>query len=123
MINPKLVRERIRDVRKQQNYTIAQFAEKLNMSVSAYTKLESGQTALTIERMNEIASFLALDSELLLGLPETSPQEPVTLGQFNEQMRKIETMLSVIVKEVHLLKNRVGKLEAEIKETKVATLN
>jgi transcriptional regulator with XRE-family HTH domain len=93
------------------------------MSASAYTKLESGQTALTIERMNEIASFLALDSELLLGLPEASPQEPVTLGQFNEQMRKVETMLSVIVKEVHLLKNRVGKLEAEIKETKAATLN
>jgi transcriptional regulator with XRE-family HTH domain len=92
------------------------------MSVSAYSKLESGQTALTIERMNEIASFLALDSELLLGLPETSPQEPVTLGQFNEQMRKVETMLSVIVKEVHLLKNRIDKIEAEMKEAKAMKL-
>jgi transcriptional regulator with XRE-family HTH domain len=104
MIDPKLVLERIRGARKQRNYTIAQFAEKLNMSASAYTKLENGQTALTIDRINEIAALLAIDFTALI-LPENASDFSIILGQLNERMTQVERILHVIVSDVNTLKN------------------
>jgi transcriptional regulator with XRE-family HTH domain len=112
MINPELILERVRQLRKQRNYTREQFAQKLNMSASAYSKIESGQTALTIERLNEIATALGVEGKVLFfeeGEEIPPVQEFVTVQQFNERMGKIENMRYVIVKEVNMLKHRFEK--------------
>jgi transcriptional regulator with XRE-family HTH domain len=105
MIDPKLVLRRIRNARKKQNYTIAQFAEKLNISCSAYAKLENGETALTIDRLNEIATILVIDTKDLLDM-EKEEKELITKEEFKQEIDKLGSMLYVIVKEVNILKKK-----------------
>lgn len=111
MINPKLILERIRQLRKQRNYTVEQFAEILQISSSAYSKIESGQTTLTIDRINEVATALGVEGKVLFFEEEEMPpiQEFVTVQQFNKRMGKIENMLYIIVKEVNMLKHKIDK--------------
>ncbi|MBD1365058.1 helix-turn-helix transcriptional regulator [Mucilaginibacter sp. ZT4R22] len=51
----------IRSRRLQLNYTQEYIAYKLNMSQNAYSKLELGYTAVTIERLVELCDALEMD--------------------------------------------------------------
>lgn len=42
-------------LRTKHNYTEEYVARKMNMSQSAYSRLESGKTELSLERMEELA--------------------------------------------------------------------
>jgi transcriptional regulator with XRE-family HTH domain len=61
MFNGKLLAMAIRSRRLQLNYTQEYIAYKLNMSQNAYSKLELGYTAVTIERLVELCSALEVD--------------------------------------------------------------
>ncbi|WP_224751106.1 helix-turn-helix domain-containing protein [Mucilaginibacter pankratovii] len=61
MFNGKLLAMTIRSRRLQLNYTQEYIAYKLNMSQNAYSKLELGYTAVTIERLVELCDALEMD--------------------------------------------------------------
>jgi transcriptional regulator with XRE-family HTH domain len=61
MFNGKLLAMAIRSRRLQLNYTQEYIAYKLNMSQNAYSKLELGYTAVTIERLVELCNALEVD--------------------------------------------------------------
>ncbi len=60
MIFPKIedVISRIQDVRKQKGYSLEYMAEELQISHSAYYKLENNQSRLTVDRLIEISKIL-----------------------------------------------------------------
>lgn len=54
----KLVGQRLQLLRLERNLTQEQMSEKLNLSTSAYCKIEYGETDLTLTRLNKIADIL-----------------------------------------------------------------
>ena len=58
--------KRMRDRRMEKNYTQAYVASKLGISQNAYSKIESGLTNFSIERLYDIADILEVDIKELL---------------------------------------------------------
>ena len=58
---------KIKHIRELKNYTQEYIANKLNLSIRAYSKIETGETQLTINRLNEISDILEVDPIELLG--------------------------------------------------------
>ena len=58
----KLVGQRLQLLRLERNLTQEQISEKLNLSTSAYCKIEYGETDLTLTRLNKIADILNMSA-------------------------------------------------------------
>lgn len=54
------LRQNIRDIREDQGLTQAQMAEKLNLSVEGYAKIERGSSQVKIDRLEQIACVLGI---------------------------------------------------------------
>jgi len=61
------VKKRLKSIRKEKNYTQGFVAEKLGISLRAYSKIESGETQMTIERLNDIVTILDVNPNQILG--------------------------------------------------------
>ncbi len=57
---------RIKDLREFSDYSIADFANKVNMTIEDYTKLEQGEMDIPIGIMYNIAAALEIDPTVLL---------------------------------------------------------
>lgn len=57
---------KLRLLREAKNWNQEQVAEKLGVSQNAYSKIESGQTRLTVDRVNELAVIFEVDPEYLI---------------------------------------------------------
>lgn len=58
MNNEELIRDNIKKYREQRNWTQAEMADKLAMSVTGYAKIEQGKTGLDAKRLYQIAQVL-----------------------------------------------------------------
>ncbi|WP_455666684.1 helix-turn-helix domain-containing protein [Phocaeicola sp.] len=56
----KVVGERLKVLRIEKRMTQEEMGEKLNLSTSAYCKMEYGETDLTLTRLNQIAEALEI---------------------------------------------------------------
>ena len=62
----KDIAARIKDLREFSDYSIADFANKVNMTIEDYTKLEQGEMDIPIGIMYNIAAALEIDPTVLL---------------------------------------------------------
>ncbi|GAA0524489.1 hypothetical protein GCM10009415_02180 [Chitinophaga japonensis] len=60
------VTEKLRSLRRKQEYSQEYMAIMLNISQNAYSRLENGKTPLTINRLFEICALLKVDPGELL---------------------------------------------------------
>lgn len=58
---------KIKQIRELKNLTQEHMSNQLGLSVRAYSKIESGETQLTINRLKEISSILEIDPIEILG--------------------------------------------------------
>lgn len=58
---------KIKQIRELKNLTQDFVAQQLGLSVRAYSKIETGETQLTIFRLNEISKILGVDPIEVLG--------------------------------------------------------
>jgi len=58
---------KIKQLRELKNFTQEHMAQQLGLSTRAYSKIESGETQLTINRLNEISEILGIDPMEVLG--------------------------------------------------------
>lgn len=61
------VNEKIRQIRELKNLSQEYIANELGLSIRAYSKIESGETQLTINRLNEISKILSVSPQEILG--------------------------------------------------------
>ena len=61
---------KIKQIRELKNITQEYVAQKLGLSTRAYSKIESGETQLTINRLNEISEVLGIGSMEVLGFDD-----------------------------------------------------
>ena len=55
------INEKIRRIRESKEWSQEQMAEKLNMSLNGYAKIERGETKLYLDKLEQIAQILDLD--------------------------------------------------------------
>jgi len=61
-----LIEEKIKSIRELKNYTQGYMAEELGITQAAYSKIESGQTKLTMSKINDIAQIFDMPVEDLV---------------------------------------------------------
>lgn len=64
----KIISKNIKDIRTEKGYTQESFAEKMNVSWSYVSKLETGILNLSIGKIVELANYLEVDVKELLKL-------------------------------------------------------
>ncbi|AYL99140.1 helix-turn-helix domain-containing protein [Mucilaginibacter celer] len=63
----------IRFIREKKNYSQAYIAAKLSISQNAYSKMELGNSTLTVERLLMIAELLEMTVPELINYPAPTP--------------------------------------------------
>ena len=61
---------KIKQIRELKNFTQEYMAQKLKLSTRAYSKIETGETQLTINRLNEISEVLEVQPMEILGFDD-----------------------------------------------------
>lgn len=61
---------KIKQIRELKNLTQEYVAQKLGLSTRAYSKIETGETQLTINRLNEISAILGVGPIEVLGFDD-----------------------------------------------------
>lgn len=62
------INEKIRRIRESKEWSQEQMAEKLNMSLNGYAKIERGETKLYLDKLEQIAQILDIDVVILIKL-------------------------------------------------------
>ena len=62
--NPEI---KLKNLRELKNFTQEYMAQQLGLTTRAYSKIETGETQLTINRLNEISKILNVDPIEALG--------------------------------------------------------
>jgi transcriptional regulator with XRE-family HTH domain len=111
---------KIKQIRELKNVTQEYIATQLGLSIRAYSKIETGETQLTINRLNEISKALGIDPIEVLGFDDKQvfnncKQEGNynTIGtthlNFPEKLiQQYEKTIAVLEDEVKLLKGLLG---------------
>jgi transcriptional regulator with XRE-family HTH domain len=110
------VEKKIRQIRDLKGYSQEYVASALGISTRAYSKIESGETQLTINRLNQISEILGVNPREILGFDTSmvfnnSPQNQAG-GQYTaynnteiEYVRKLyEKLLAEKDEVIRLLK-------------------
>lgn len=61
---------KIKKIRELKNLTQEHIAQQLGLTIRAYSKIETGETQLTIARLNEISAILEIDPMEVLGFDD-----------------------------------------------------
>ena len=61
---------KIKQIRELKNFTQEYVAQKLGLSTRAFSKIETGETQLTINRLNEISAVLGIGPMEVLGFDD-----------------------------------------------------
>ncbi|WP_439258053.1 helix-turn-helix domain-containing protein [Lonepinella sp. BR2271] len=54
--------QKVRTIREMNHWTQEQMAEKLDMSVNGYAKIERGESKLSLEKLEQIANLFNMDA-------------------------------------------------------------
>ncbi|MDN3210577.1 helix-turn-helix domain-containing protein [Haemophilus sp. SZY H51] len=76
------VNEKVRLFRELNQWSQEEMAERMNMSVAGYAKIERGETNISLHKLKQIASVLQID---LLDLLSTHDSGVILVGGENNQ--------------------------------------
>ncbi|PJB15284.1 MAG: transcriptional regulator [Flavobacteriales bacterium CG_4_9_14_3_um_filter_32_8] len=115
--------EKVRALRKAKGFSQSAMAEKLNLSQKAYSKIECGETHLTLERLDEISNLLGynklqiitLDVEVILGkMP--MPDDVINylpIDLVEKLINEYEVKLKALIKELEIAKATIKQFNQE----------
>lgn len=66
------INEKIRTLRENKHWSQEELAEKLNMSLNGYAKIERGENNLTIQKLEKIAQVFGIDILELMSFGESN---------------------------------------------------
>ena len=100
---------KIKKIREFKNLTQEYIADQLGVSTRAYSKIESGETKLTIERLNQISEIFQIPAIEILGFNDKQ------IFNHCKQEGNIGINHNYSSKELILqFKNQISHLESEI---------
>jgi len=108
---------KIKQIRELKNVTQEYIATQLGLSIRAYSKIETGETQLTINRLNEISKALGIDPIEVLGFDDKQvfnnckQDGYIGINHINlpeKLIQQYEKTIAVLEDEVKLLKGLLG---------------
>jgi len=111
---------KIKQIRELKNVSQEFVANKLGLSIRAYSKIETGETQLTINRLNEISEALGVDPIEVLGFDDKQVFNNCKDGNFGsgdgyiynalpeKLIQQYEKTIAVLEDEIKLLKGLLG---------------
>ena len=102
------VGSKIRRMREENKWSQQVIAEQLNISIPAYSKIETGVTDVNLSRLEQIAQLFKTEIASLFSDEQTS--SPVSTAEFS----KLERTLLEAEKEILQLQRKVIQLFEEI---------
>lgn len=97
------VNEKIRFLRENRNWSQEEMAEKLNMSTNGYSKIERGETRMTLPKLEQISAIFGIDVLELMSLGENN----ILLFQEKENISFINSPQE-LASEIRLLKQALS---------------
>ena len=107
---------KIKQIRELKNFTQEHVATHLGLTTRAYSKIESGETQLTINRLNEISSILGVEPMEVLGFDDKQvfnnckQEGNIGINHINipeKLIQQYEKTIQVLEDEVALLRSLV----------------
>jgi transcriptional regulator with XRE-family HTH domain len=103
---------KIKQLRELKNYTQEYMAQQLGLSTRAYSKIETGETQLTINRLNEISSILGIDPIEALGFDHQNVFNNCSQeGNYNTIGKSIYQLPDKLIEQYE---KRIEQLESEV---------
>jgi len=110
--------EKIRKIRESKNYKQEYLADKLGISITAYSKMENGETKLTTDKLEKLAEIYGTDVEGILKFdPSTNfnvHHSPKSAIGINAVYHENEKLVDQLQKENTFLKEHITKAEERV---------
>lgn len=97
MNNKKLLGKRIKELRKQANYTQEQLSEIINIDITTLSGIESGRHFPSLPTIEKIANTLKVDLQVLFNFNHLKTLEDMK----NEIIKNLDTLTPDDVKFIH----------------------
>ena len=82
--------ERIRKRRQEMKLSQESFAEKAGISINTVSRIEGGQTAMSVEIFRKMIEILETDANILLGKEEGDTERQESVQEVLYQIQKLE---------------------------------
>lgn len=82
--------ERIRKRRQEMKLSQESFAEKAGISVNTVSRIEGGQTAMSVEIFRKMIEILETDANILLGKEEGDTERQESVQEVLYQIQKLK---------------------------------
>jgi transcriptional regulator with XRE-family HTH domain len=129
----KDILQKIKDIRTSKGFSYENMADELEISTSAYRKIENNETKLTVERLFQISKILKTPVNDILGskLSNVFYQNNNDTGTFNSSYQDIETyyhqenrettqeLINMLKQESEHLKDEIAFLREIIQNSKI----
>jgi len=83
-----MIGQRIRELRKQHNFSQTQLAMKLHLTQGAISQWETGQTIPAADQLSALADVFGITVDDLLGRPATQETEEEDVWELRERLRR-----------------------------------
>jgi len=97
----------VKKLRKLQRFTQEHIAQKLDMSVAGYSRIERDEVNVTLDRLQELADILGTTPEYLLGWEsgkEFSASKDLSLDKIE---RLYQDQINQLREEINFLRNQL----------------
>lgn len=101
--------KKLKQLRELKNYTQDYMATELGLSTRAYSKIEAGETQLTINRLNEISRVLGIEPMEILGFDHKN-----IFNNCNQEGNIGINHISIPDKLIEQYEQRIQSLESEV---------
>jgi len=109
----KELSKKIRLLRHQKNWSQEEIAKRLNISIPAYSKIETGITDINVTRLRELAAIFDLSLVQLLTFKDSEEQM-----KLNNDMEEMATKLHDREVELLNLQKKIIELYEELRVVK-----
>lgn len=110
----KTLGKKIRLLRHQKGWSQEDVAKRLNISIPAFSKIETGITDINLSRLEQIARLFEMTVVALLTFNETEQQ-----AQFTSELEAVNKRLREREREVIELQKKIIELYEDLRKTKV----
>jgi len=122
----KSIGNNIKKLREFKGYTREVIADELNLTVSGYGKIESGEVEFSVKKVFEIANILNTDAINLMKLNSSDMfkiPDPLDLSKYEYKAENHTTVLrdsnqvlylKLLEKRIETIENKIEKLEKQV---------
>lgn len=107
----KNVGKNIRRLRQKKGWTLVQIADKVQVSVPAFSKIETGPTDINMSRLKQLADIFGVSVMEILYDEGENPQDELheTVAKLKEQIQEKEETVNKLQKKLIDLYEEVSK--------------